>query len=107
MKLDSITLPTFLKRENLDIKNYDALVLDTQGSEILDTARGSDVLPEFRYVKLEVPDFEAYKGCCKADEMTQFMQGHGFSVMHRNAFAASPLGGTYYDIVYRNSRRMN
>ena len=104
LKLDSVTLPTFLKRENIEIDSYNALVLDTQGSELLILRSASSALRNFRYVKLEVPDFEAYKGCCTIHEVTQFMLNYGFLEKHRNRFAESPSGGHYYDIVYRNKR---
>src|SRR5689334_3816241 len=35
IKLRSVTLPTLLAREGVDITRYDALVMDTQGSELL------------------------------------------------------------------------
>ena len=86
---------------------HNALVLDTQGSELRILRGGggdNGVLRRFRYVKLEVPDFEAYRDCGKVDEVTRFMRDHGFVEKHRHPFVWNPLGGIYYDIVYRNQR---
>jgi FkbM family methyltransferase len=41
IKLKSITLTTLLERERVDLARYDALVMDTQGSELL-VLRGAE-----------------------------------------------------------------
>ena len=35
IKLKGITLPNLIRKEKINLKNYDSLVLDTQGSELL------------------------------------------------------------------------
>ena len=60
--LTSSTLNTFVKRERVNLRKFQALILDTQGSELLILKGASKVLPEMRFVKVEVPDFESYAG---------------------------------------------
>lgn len=104
LNLFSVTLPTLLKQENIDISKHNALVLDTQGSELMILRGAGEILSQFQYVKLEVSDFEAYKGCCRTEEVARFMSSLGFLEANRKQFAEDPSGGAYYNIVYRNKR---
>ncbi len=98
--LESRTLPSLLARERLDPVDYDALVLDTQGSELL-VLRGAEALLEgFRFIKTEVPDFEAYAGCCKLADIEAFLSQRGYREIARRTFATRAAGGCYYDVVY-------
>ena len=99
--LTSTTLTSLLDRERIDLHDYQALVMDTQGSELL-VLRGSiPILRNFEYIKTEVPDFEAYEGCCQLADIAAFMREHGYEEYSRHRFASRPAGGSYFDIVYR------
>ena len=56
----------------------------------------------YKYIKTEVADFEAYTGCCQLSDIEAFMSKHGFVEHIRRAFARRPEGGSCYDIVYRS-----
>ena len=100
IKLKSSTLATLLARENVDAARYDALVMDTQGSELLVLRGAEPVLEHFRFIKTEVPDFEAYAGCARLEDIERFMRERGYQELARNRFASRPGGGHYYDVVY-------
>jgi FkbM family methyltransferase len=100
IKLKSNTLVTLCERERIDIARYDALVMDTQGSELLVLRGAEPLLRHFKYIKTEVPDFEAYAGCAKLAEIERFLTGHGYAEIARHWFASRPGGGRYYDVVY-------
>jgi hypothetical protein len=89
-----------LARERIDVDRYDALVMDTQGSELLVLRGAQPLLERFSFVKTEVPDFEAYAGCAKLDEIDGFLTERGYTEIARNWFASRPGGGRYYDVVY-------
>jgi FkbM family methyltransferase len=101
IKLKSTSLPTFLQRENIDLSHYDTLILDTQGSELIILEGSRSVLPLFNFIKVEVPDFESYKGCCTLAQLQSFMNSIGFSEKHRHRMATNSMGQSYYDIVYQ------
>ena len=103
MTLRSTTLTDLIHEENVDLRLYDGLVLDTQGSELLVLKGAEAILHHFRYVKLEVADFEAYAGCCQLDEVNTFMFARGYVIHARVPFAEHSAGGSYYDVVYRRS----
>jgi FkbM family methyltransferase len=96
--LKSTTLTSLVRRKGVDLLKYQALILDTQGSELL-VLRGADpILPSFRFIKLEVADFESYKGCCQLRDVEQHLAPRGFREFSRTRFEGSV--GSYYDIVY-------
>ena len=98
--LESQTLPSVLCNLGLNISDYQALVLDTQGSELLIIKGAIGILDAVKYVKTEVPDFEAYAGCPVLKDFNSYMFSHGFYLACKSAFASSPSHGTYFDVVY-------
>lgn len=102
--LKSTTLASLVEREKIDIADYQALVMDTQGSELLVLQGGAGLLNAFTYVKTEVPDFESYEGCCQLQDIHSFMEVHGFKEFSRKKFASRAEGGNYFDIVYRRTK---
>lgn len=103
VRLRSKTLPSVLAAERVDVSEYDALVMDTQGSELLVLQGAASVLARFKYIKTEAPDFESYVGCCQLPELTKFLSERGYEEYSRHKFAERPQGGAYYDVVYRRS----
>ena len=103
MTLRSVTLTTLLARENIDTTRYDALVMDTQGSELLVLKGAEPLLPRFAWIKTEVPDFEAYAGCVQLAELGAWLAARGFVESTRHRFATRTAGGHYYDVVFRHT----
>jgi FkbM family methyltransferase len=104
VSMRSVTLPTLMVGENLDIADYQALVMDTQGSELLVLQGAEPVVRQFEFIKVEVPDFESYTGCCQVQDMDGFMATHGFSKYRQRSFAGKEGVGRYFDIVYRRQQ---
>jgi FkbM family methyltransferase len=104
IELRGVTLESLLKRENLRPDDYDALVLDTQGSEMLVLRGAQELLKGFKFIKAEVADFESYKGCCRLSEMDAFLAQHGFHRVVAKKFWVKKGVGTYYEVVYRADR---
>ena len=101
IEIEGVTLPSFLGEEGIDVRGFDALVLDTQGSELLILKGATDILERFRYIKSEVADFESYAGGCQLPELDAFMAKHGFRQQSRYTFAESLKGQKYYEVLYR------
>lgn len=98
--LTSLTLPSLLAEHDIDHRNYQALVLDTQGSELRILHGAASLLPAFTHIKVEAPDFEAYEGCCLVSDLSTWLAGHGFMERIRRCFKKRRQGGRYYDVVY-------
>lgn len=100
LKIKSVTLNSLVHQYQIDTESYQALIIDTQGSELLVLKGATDILQYFRYIKIEVPDFESYTGCCQLPDIAAFMQKHGYSESARKLFAYRDQVGSYYDIIY-------
>jgi len=98
--LKSITLASLVKREGVDLGRYDALVMDTQGSELLVLKGAADILGRFKFIKTEAADFEMYKGCCTLADLDSFLIAHSFRRVRKKQFAQKPGIGSCYDVVY-------
>jgi FkbM family methyltransferase len=105
IKLYSKTLSTLLQENEINISNYQMLVIDTQGSELLVLTGAASILHNFTYIQTEVPDFEAYKDCCQLKDLQQFLGEYGYQEIFRRKFATHPGGGSYFDITFKNSTK--
>jgi FkbM family methyltransferase len=103
IKLQSTTLPTLLKRENVDRSKYQAMVIDAQGAELLILKASTSILGDFKYVKTEAPDFESYEGCCTVSDIETFMKEQGFVELSRHKFIQKDGVGNYFDVVYKKA----
>jgi FkbM family methyltransferase len=101
LQLTATTLTSLIGDEEIDLDMYGALVLDTQGSELLVLKGAIPVLKRFRFVKSEVADFEAYDGCCQLDSLTEFMRQQGFVISRKSPWITRDGIGTYYEVLYR------
>ena len=101
IELHSKTLSSLLKENNVTLSDYDMLIIDTQGSELLVLKGAIPILHHFRYIQTEVPDFEAYKDCCQLKDLQLFLSQYGYREVSRRKFATHPEGGSYYDITYK------
>ena len=99
--LKSITLEKLIEKEGINCNDYQALVLDTQGSELLVLKGSTSILKHFKYIATEVADFESYKDCCTLADIKVFMDEHNFKEEYRSKFAERKEGGNYYDILFK------
>jgi len=100
IQLKSSTLKSLVQREKIDLQRYQALVLDTQGSELLVLRGGLEILEKFQYIVTEAADFESYADCCLIKDLSNFLEGFGFKEIVRTKFARDSKVGNYYDVVY-------
>lgn len=103
IQLTSSRFSTVVAREQIDLRRFDALVLDTQGAELKILMGSAELLVHFQFVKIEVPDFESYKGCCQVAELSAFMAEQGFTERTRTPFMHVAAIGTYFDILYQQT----
>lgn len=98
--LNSTTLYDLCKSKNITLADYDSLVLDTQGSELLVLQGADPILHNFKYIKTEVADFESYQDGCQLHDIQSFMEKRGYKETNRQMQITNPEVGTYYDITY-------
>lgn len=96
----SLTLKTALEMWQVDPGQYDALVLDTQGSELLVLRGAQEILRQFRFIKAEAADFESYRNCATVDQICSYLKAFDFQVRREDRFAKRASGGAYFDILF-------
>ena len=100
ISLTSVTLGTALERAGINPAEYDVLVMDTQGSELLVLKGGEDILSSFKYIKTEAADFDIYKGCTTVAELRAFLEPRGFRLIQQVEFARREEGGACFELLF-------
>jgi FkbM family methyltransferase len=100
VSLVSQTLESAMSGAGSDPADFDVLVIDTQGSELLVLQGAAPLLAGLRYIMTEAADFDAYVGCAKVDDLIAYLAGHGFKTIRKEAFAHRRQGGAYYDLLF-------
>jgi FkbM family methyltransferase len=101
IELKSTTIDTILADSDAHYPGYNALVMDTQGSELLVLKGASETLKMINYIKSEAADFESYKGCATVDELIEYLANFGFRLVAKEAFAEHPNGGKYFELLFK------
>lgn len=105
ISMKSMTLKTALRHAKIDLEEYEVLVMDTQGSELLILKGAEEILSSFNYIKTEAADFEIYKNCCTADQICAFLEPHGFRLIRSDEFARRKGGGACYELLFAHKLR--
>jgi FkbM family methyltransferase len=98
IKLRSRTLGNIVAESG---RSYDALVMDTQGSELLVLKGARDVLRQVYFIKTEAANFEFYQGCTTVDELTGYLREHDFKLIAQTKFAETKDGRFYCDLIFK------
>ena len=96
--LRSSRLPTALA--GIDLAQYDAMVLDTQGSELLILQSAETILGRFNFIQVEAANFEAYRNCATVDAINGFLRGYGFRLLERKLLVRREAGGEYFELLF-------
>ena len=103
IRLRSTTLRTLLRDAGYSPSEFDALILDVQGAELVVVKGAGEVLDSLRFIKAEASDFEAYKGACTVKTLSHALKGRGFTVRRKKRFAGKEGVGSYYDVLYERN----
>lgn len=98
--LTSMTLKTALEKAKVNPKDYDVLVMDTQGSELLVLKGADDILANFKFIKTEAADFEIYENCATSDQLCSFLGARGFRLIRKDEFARRENGGACFELLF-------
>ena len=78
ISLMSYTLCNIIKKDKISIKDYQTLILDTQGSELQILKGANKLLKNFKYIKLEASNFELYKNNPVLKEIADYLKNYNF-----------------------------
>lgn len=88
--LTGFTLKTVLQQHAVDIADYDTLILDVQGAELLVLKGAGDLLDKFKFIRAEACDFELYKGGCQLKDLDEYLIPRGFERVMTWHYKRSP-----------------
>jgi FkbM family methyltransferase len=103
IKIQAYTLDIIIKKENINIKNYQALVLDTQGSELMILQGAKNLLNNFKYIKLECANFEVYKNCPTLKDITKYLKKFNFIENKKIKIDENKRNQIVYDVLYSSA----
>ena len=72
-----ITIDTFYKRNNLDMRQYDFWNFDIQGAELMALKGATEALEYPKAIYVEVNTEEVYKGCALMEELDRYLAVYG------------------------------
>jgi hypothetical protein len=81
----------------------DALIVDTQGSELLVLQGAGGLLKRAKYVKAEAADFSSYNHGCVYRDVKKFLEEIHYEEKSRLEFASLEGVGRYYDVIFANT----
>lgn len=84
------TLKTVLQRFSVNMADYDTLILDVQGAELLVLQGAGDLLDKFKFIRAEACDFELYKGGCQLKDVHEYLTARGFEHVTTWHYKRSP-----------------
>lgn len=101
--LKTKTLTSAITSNDLKPENFDSIVIDTQGSELLVLQGAEDILKNISFIKTEAADFEAYKGCAREVDIVAFLESRNFRLVRRERIASRSGVGGYYDLLFKRN----
>jgi len=80
--MQTVSVDTFFKRNNLDAAKYNFWNFDIQGAELLALKGAEESLKHATALYLEVNQKELYENCALIGDIDSFLQERGFSRAH-------------------------
>lgn len=71
-------LDTLLDENNIDVNNYNGLVMDVQGVELNVLKSFEKYIKQMDFIQSEINLEELYEGCCLIDDFDSFLLNFGF-----------------------------
>jgi FkbM family methyltransferase len=78
IKITTKRLDTIIKEHNINLNNYDGLVMDVQGVELRVLKSLGDLVNNFNFIQTEINLEELYEGCCLINELDEYLLTYGF-----------------------------
>ena len=100
--LKSITFKSFVKKNEIDLKYFSSLVIDTQGAE-LDVLKGIDnLITNFKLIKIETAEFDVYENYPKINILSEYLKKFGFLEIRRTEVDMNEYNQKAYDVIFFN-----
>lgn len=81
IKIKSIKLDTLIDRNKIKMSNYNCLIMDVQGAELLVLKGFENNLNNIDYIYTELNFESMYKNCCLEKELSEYLKSKNFSLV--------------------------
>lgn len=81
LELTSITLDSLVTQEHVAMQDYNCLMMDIQGAEMMALRGFEQNLQHIDYIYTELNFDSMYEGCCLEPEFTLYLQQRGYSLV--------------------------
>jgi FkbM family methyltransferase len=104
----SATLKTVIERHAIDLAQYDTLILDVQGAELLALTGLGDLVNKFRFIRCEADDGQFYAGACQLRDLDGFFSARNFERVKTWQYSdsARPYVSHLYEALYAKKMRI-
>lgn len=96
IKVSGITFNDLMRNANINVVDYNILVMDIQGAELLALKKSVDYINRFDMIMTEISREEIYDGCCLHNEITEFLKQYNFEMIDYFENKDKPNDDAYY-----------
>ncbi|MDD5589061.1 MAG: FkbM family methyltransferase [Candidatus Nanoarchaeia archaeon] len=96
INVNGITFNDLMRNANININDYNILVLDIQGAELIALKKSVDYINRFDMIMTEISREEIYAGCCLHNEITEFLKQYNFYMIDYFENKNKPNDDCYY-----------
>jgi FkbM family methyltransferase len=104
ISLTSYTLSDIIKKQKISIKDYQTLILDTQGSELKILRGVNKLLKNFKYIKLEASNFELYKNNPVLKEIVDYLKNYNFTEVKKIKIDQNKNREKVFDVLFASKK---
>jgi FkbM family methyltransferase len=106
LPLTSATLATIVEWENINLDDYDTLILDVQGAELMVLKGAESILHRIKYIRAETGDVEFYAGGATVQSLDKFLFERWFERMEMHKAVSDPDIGMSLEVLWKNLEPM-
>jgi FkbM family methyltransferase len=100
IEVESTTLSALMSSRD-DLSNFDTLVIDTQGAELMVLKGAEIILGAFKYIECEAADFDFYRGYPRPEAIRELLSRHGFRQIREDTFRTTEHGREFDMLFHR------
>lgn len=96
LEMKTKTVATIVKENRMDIVKFEFLNADLQGVELLALKGMGMLLPNFKWLYLEVNKRQVYRGCAEVHEIDEYVRQFGFERVETGNWVADSWTDALY-----------
>ena len=100
INIKSITLKKFVNKEKIDLKNFEVLIVDTEGAELKVLKGCGSLLNKFKFIRVETSEFRMFKNYPLLYQISEYLKKFNFKELRRIETDQSNYFQKAFDVLY-------